>query len=212
MPPGMPEPPCRQGFTATVLSRPRRAAVVAAVVVAVGVAAIGIPWAARSPASRRAQLLAPLGPGSVTGVPPALAPGRFAPQFVLPALRPGQAPVSLAAVRGAPAVVNFFASWCAPCKAELPLLAAAWRRYGTSVHFVGVDVSDARGSALALAQQDRAGYALAADTSGSVASAYQLLGLPDTVFVDAGGRVVVTHVGQLHPGSLDSALQLLAPG
>lgn len=177
--------------------------VLAAVLVAVG---LGV-WAFR-PTTPVVTLgsLASNPAASRPAVPSDIASGAAVPTFTAPALRPGRPPVDLAADRGQPVVLNFFASWCHPCKVELPLLRQAWQRMGARIHFVGVDVSDNRANALKLVAADKVGYQLASDPSGALAVRFALLGLPDTVFVDAQGKVVHTQIGQLTAKVLDTWL------
>ncbi|MHB1711553.1 MAG: TlpA family protein disulfide reductase [Acidimicrobiales bacterium] len=188
----------------------RRARLISMVLAAILIALMLGIWALRPAAP-------PVTAGSATSnlavprpaVPSDIAAGAAVPAFTAPALRPGQPPVNLASDRGRPVVLNFFASWCHPCKVELPLLRSAWQRVGAHIHFVGVDVSDNRANALKLVTADRVGYQLAADPSGSLAVRFNLLNLPDTIFINARGKVIHTQVGQLTPKVLDTWLARL---
>jgi thiol-disulfide isomerase/thioredoxin len=121
----------------------------------------------------------------------------------VPSLEPGQPPISLAALRGRPVVVNFFASWCQPCLAELPRFARAWEQVGSRVAFVGVDVNDSPAHALALVRADHVGYPVGADPEDTAALRLHLVGLPTTVFIGANGRVVDSHTGEVSTAELD---------
>lgn len=102
----------------------------------------------------------------------------------------------LAALRGHPVVVNAWASWCPPCRSELPLFAAAARRFGGRVAFLGLDVSDADGRARAFLAAHPVGYPSYSDVDGAVARSLGApQGLPVTLFLDAKGRVFHVHVG-----------------
>lgn len=120
-----------------------------------------------------------------------------APAFTLPALG-GGAPVSVPVRRDGrrlPAVITFFASWCGPCHAELPMVATEAARFqaaGTRVAFVGIDGNDDRASGLAFARRSGVDFAVGADDTSSVAPRFGIPGYPATVFVDAAG--VVVHV------------------
>jgi cytochrome c biogenesis protein CcmG, thiol:disulfide interchange protein DsbE len=100
-------------------------------------------------------------------------------------------------------VLNFFASWCGPCREELPLLARTDRKAAGQVRFVGVDVSDQDGPALTLVRSSGVSYPVGVDPSYQVSgNEYHLYGLPDTVFVDAAGHEVGMVAGPLTPTRL----------
>lgn len=100
----------------------------------------------------------------------------------------------LRALSGRPMLINFWASWCGPCKVELPLLARAHREWGDEVAFLGIDVQDASAEAwksLTAAQID---YPQLEDPKGLTRGPFGWhSGLPLTVFVDARGRMVGTE-------------------
>lgn len=135
---------------------------------------------------------------------------RPAPEFSLDDLRGGPVKISLAgAAGGRPAVLNFFASWCEPCKRELPALEAAHRGAGGRVAFIGVDHQDSRDSAVAMLDEAGATYPAGYDPRGSVATAYGLRGLPATVFVTADGRILETVRGELSRAEIDERIERL---
>lgn len=122
------------------------------------------------------------------------------PDLTLPCL--GEGPdVRLAGLRGTPTVINLWASWCAPCRDEMPLLADL-AATGT-VRVLGIAVQDDPGPSLSLLADVDAHYASAQDYSGSTKSVLRWVGLPMTIFVDADG--VVTRVER---GQITSAEQL----
>ena len=92
-------------------------------------------------------------------------------------------------------MVNFWASWCVPCRTEMPALEAAHERFGGRVAFVGVDHQDDRASAVRLVAQTGVTYESGFDPQGTVAAAYGLYGLPTTVLVSADGVVVAEVTG-----------------
>jgi cytochrome c biogenesis protein CcmG, thiol:disulfide interchange protein DsbE len=108
----------------------------------------------------------------------------------------GGGAAALRALRGRPAVVNAWASWCPPCRAEFPLLASVAVAYRGRVAFAGLDVSDHAGPARRFLAAHPLGYASYADDSGALArSLAPLQGLPTTYFLDARGRVSYVHTG-----------------
>ena len=106
----------------------------------------------------------------------------------------GGSPVRLSGLAGTPTVINLWASWCAPCREELPLLAKAHRAYGDKLRIIGVDFDDsAPDSALELAEQSGVTYPLLSDPDSDTQAALKVIGLPQTVFVDAQGTMVATE-------------------
>ena len=135
------------------------------------------------------------------------AAGSVAPPFSLDDVRSPGTAVALPA--GIPAVVNFFASWCEPCREELPLLEEASRETAGAVAFVGVDVNDSRSKAAELLDAAGVTFPAGYDRDRAVATAYRLRGMPTTVFVDASGRVADVAHGRLSAADLDRRLARL---
>jgi cytochrome c biogenesis protein CcmG/thiol:disulfide interchange protein DsbE len=128
-------------------------------------------------------------PASITG---ALARGHMpeAPYFALPRLD-GPDTLDLASLRGKAVVLNFWASWCLPCREEAPLLEATWQRYrGRGAVVVGIDVQDLTNEALQFLKETRTTYPQVRDRDNTVYRAYGLTGVPETFFVDRAGRIV----------------------
>jgi cytochrome c biogenesis protein CcmG, thiol:disulfide interchange protein DsbE len=125
-----------------------------------------------------------------------LGPGSRAPDFTAPLLGGGGSE-SLSGLRGKPVLLNFWASWCAPCKDEAPMLREAHAAYGSKVHFLGVDVRDGLSSALNFERANRVAYPSVRDEGFQIGDDYGLTGQPETFFIDQNG-VVVQHV----PGPL----------
>jgi cytochrome oxidase Cu insertion factor (SCO1/SenC/PrrC family)/thiol-disulfide isomerase/thioredoxin len=103
----------------------------------------------------------------------------------------------LRSLRGHPVVLNEWASWCPPCRIEMPFLAAAASRYAGRVDFVGLNVRDQAPAARRFLAQHPLGYPSFADPDGTAAARLgPSVGLPTTVFLDASGKVVSVHMGQ----------------
>jgi len=119
-----------------------------------------------------------------------------APPFALPLLA-GDGRLSLEALRGHPVLLNFWASYCAACKEEMPTLEAAYRRYrARGVTVVGVDtLGDVPAQARALVRRMGLTYPMVLDARQDVTDRYNVAGLPTSVFVDTTGRVRGTVVG-----------------
>ena len=107
---------------------------------------------------------------------------------------------------GRPTVVNLWASWCAPCVREMPLLQRTAHRAGDEVRFVGIDVQDEPASAAGLLQATGVRYDQYADPDGEVRSALRAVGLPVTLVFDAQGREVARRFGEVEGSWLDDAL------
>jgi len=127
------------------------------------------------------------------GVPPAAAhPGGPAP-VLIPA---AGGRLTLAALRGHPVVVNFWASWCGPCRAEMPMLVKAWHAYAArGVVVVGFDVDDTPAEARRFLGDYHVDYPIVAVPDERLPRAYGVIGLPTTVFVDASGMIRARQVG-----------------
>jgi cytochrome c biogenesis protein CcmG/thiol:disulfide interchange protein DsbE len=135
-------------------------------------------------------------------------PGDAAPPFDAPLLA-GDGTLALADLEGKPVVLNFWASWCVPCKDEAPMLSRAAESYRGRVHFVGVDIKDARSDALAFVETEGLDYAHVRDENETIYRDYGLTGQPETFFIDANG-VIVEHVnGPLPEDALDQLIETL---
>jgi cytochrome c biogenesis protein CcmG/thiol:disulfide interchange protein DsbE len=124
-----------------------------------------------------------------------------APDFKLPHIgRDGE--LSLASLRGKAVVINFWASWCVPCKQEAPLLEAAWKRYrDRGLVVLGIDVQDLRSDAAGFARRFKITYPLVRDRRGGTLTPYAVSRLPETLFVNRRGRLVGERIlGGIHVG------------
>lgn len=144
---------------------------------------------------------------AVARTPPPPQPGDPAPEFEAPLLE-SEGTLALEDLRGEPVVLNFWASWCAPCRDEAPVLKAAHERYGDQVRFVGINIRDARSAAISFSDVYGVGYPDVRDEGRRIERAYGLTGQPETFFIDADG-VIVEHV----PGPIvDEAVMLRLVG
>ena len=117
-----------------------------------------------------------------------------APGFALPRLDTTGS-LSLASLHGKAVVINFWASWCNPCKQEVPRLEAAYRKWGKrGVVFIGIDGQDFSGDARRFARKLGISYPIVHDGPGKTIDSYGVTGFPETFFVDRGGKLVGTHV------------------
>ncbi len=106
-----------------------------------------------------------------------------------------------------PLVLNFFASWCPNCIAEMPGFQQVHQRLGSKVAFLGVSQSDSKGGSIDLAHQTGVRYPLAIDANGDFFRATGSTGMPTTLFIAPGGRIAYIQVGALDAVSLQQAIQ-----
>lgn len=113
-----------------------------------------------------------------------------APLLVLPRLD-AEGSLDLGSLRGRVVVLNFWSSWCIPCRDEAPALEATWQRYREQgVMVLGVNVQDLTPAALRFLHETRTTYPTVRDKDNTVYRAYGLTGVPETFFVDRSGRIV----------------------
>ena len=146
-----------------------------------------------------------------TGIRLTVKGGGRATPFHLPNIRVGQADVDLAAFRGRPVVLNFWASWCIPCRQEMPALEAVYRRVQARVSFVGVDHQDSRGPAIELLDRTGVSYPSGFDPAGRVAASFGLFGMPTTIFISPGGKVLERRTGAMSQPELQAIIDRLFP-
>lgn len=134
-----------------------------------------------------------------SGIRKAVAAGKrpLAPGFTLPRLD-DKGVVRLASLRGKVVVLNFWASWCVPCKEEAPVLEATWKRYAREgLVVVGADWKDLRSDARRFARQYGVTYPLV-DDGEKLTRPYGLTGVPETFVIDRRGRILGSITGGLN--------------
>ncbi len=135
-----------------------------------------------------------------------------APGFSLPSLG-GSGSVSLASFRGKIVVLNFFASWCAPCRLEAPGLRKVSKDYADrGVQLLGVDFRDNDAAGQAFMDEFGLDYPAASDAAGSLADDFGLYGMPTTFVIDADGIIRYRFVGYVQEDSLRGSLDALLKG
>lgn len=129
-------------------------------------------------------------------------PGFQAPNFQLNT-EDGQS-ISLIGLRGKPVIVNFWASWCLPCKAEMPVLEKIHRQYGNHVVVLGVNVTakDHQPSVRQFLKENGITFPVVWDLHDSVAALYRVDALPTTFFIDSHGQITNVIIGGPMPEAL----------
>jgi peroxiredoxin len=147
--------------------------------------------------------------GPQEGMPPSV--GHPAPSFVLTG-DDGQA-VSLQAYQGRPVVVNFWATWCVPCRAEMPELQSVYRAWeGQGLAVIGINLGEDQEAVWAFRHELGLEFPLLLDTLGRVTAEYGVRGLPTTLFIGREGRVAYIHNGALSRRTLDEHLRGIGVG
>lgn len=136
--------------------------------------------------------------------------GHAAPAFTLSVL--SGSPVSslaLAAYKGQPVMLNFWASWCGPCQQEAPFLQSQWQQaHARGVVFLGVDYQDSKVAGLDFVQKYSISYPNVVDASGTTAINYGVTGTPETFFINRKGVIVAWLPGPLSEQAFQHGLQL----
>jgi cytochrome c biogenesis protein CcmG/thiol:disulfide interchange protein DsbE len=132
--------------------------------------------------------------------------GKPAPTFTLREVGTGRT-VDLASLKGKPVVLNFWATWCAPCWEEHPILVANARMLQPNVQFLGVVFQDEESKILGFLQQRGSSYPTVVDDKGKTAIAYGIGGVPETFFLDANGVIAAKVNGPMSSDALQENLQ-----
>ncbi len=123
--------------------------------------------------------------------------------------------VKLSDFRGKPVVLNFWASWCPPCKAEMPDFQAAWEQHGDSVHFLMVNLTDGAQETQEQAEAFLAGvgytFPVYFDKDINAATVYSVYSIPTTYFIGAAGEAVAYASGAIDAATLQSGLDMILP-
>ena len=118
----------------------------------------------------------------------------------------------LSDLRGQVVMLDFWASWCSPCRQEAPALAAAYPGYkAQGVEFLGVAIWDVELETRLFVENSGAAYPIGVDTHGNIAIDYGLTGIPEKYFIDAEGRIVRKFVGPVNEEILKSVFSEILP-
>jgi peroxiredoxin len=154
--------------------------------------------------------------GETEGIPtsalePRAAKGFPAPDFLLTNTHGEQ--VRLSELRGQPILINFWATWCAPCRIEMPAIQARYEAYeDRGLIVLGVDFDEPLEDVQAFGEQLGLSFDLLLDPGGEVQGLYRVRGYPTSFFVGRDGIIQVQHIGVMTEGQLDDYLAQIEIG
>jgi cytochrome c biogenesis protein CcmG/thiol:disulfide interchange protein DsbE len=142
---------------------------------------------------------------TTTGASGEKRPLQAAKPFSLAELGQPGSNVSLAGFAGQPVILNFFASWCVPCKRETPLLASFYAQHHGKVVVIGIDSNDQKPAALKFVHAQKVSYPVGVDPfPANTAISYGVLALPQTYFLNAKHRIVRHIAGRVTASELSA--------
>jgi len=166
------------------------------------IAVVGVVWiwVSRVPSG---------GAATAAALPAAPAVGHPAPDFTLTTVT-GQT-LKLSDLRGKPVVLNFWATWCPPCRAELPDLQAASQRLEGQVAIIGIDQAESPADVRSFAAGLDVTYPIPLDTNADASRLYAVRSLPTTFFIDRSGIIRQIQIGSLTEATLMQLLKTIYP-
>jgi thiol-disulfide isomerase/thioredoxin len=143
---------------------------------------------------------------------PAPTPPQPAPDFRLKTLDGGE--VALSDYRGRPMLINFWASWCEPCRAEMPAIIAAYHAHrGSGLEVLAIDNTplDVIDDVRSFVAEFQLPFPVLLDEENEAVEAFSIVGLPTSVFIDGDGLIRATNIGPMTAEVLEAHLQKILP-
>ncbi len=133
--------------------------------------------------------------------------GKPAPEFTINS--PSGSVIDFSEFSGKPLVINFWATWCGPCRLEMPYLEARYRTYEDQLNIIAVNSGESEHVVIEFVKDLDLTFTIGMDKSGEVQKDYLVIGLPRTFFVDKDGIILAQHIGSMSEKQLDEYLRLL---
>ena len=143
----------------------------------------------------------------VTETQPTDPPANIAPDFTM--LDTDGNEVTLAEFFGKPIILNFWASWCGPCKMEMPEIQNFYEKYGENIHFLAVSVDDSVDTAKAFIETEGYTFPVYFDTTSMGAYTYGASSIPLTFFIDAEGNLTAYYMGAMSADILQQGVDMI---
>ncbi len=147
----------------------------------------------------------PVAPDAFEGPAPKV--GEMAPDFTLPDLDGNQ--VSLLDLRGKIVFLNFWATWCPPCRAEMPEMEIIYQEYkDMGLAVIGIDIQESEDEVRSFIEEAGYSWTFLLDTTGKVTVMYQVSGIPTSYFIDEDGIIRAINIGAMSRATMDVNLAL----
>jgi thiol-disulfide isomerase/thioredoxin len=148
-------------------------------------------------------------PGQTTETQPTEPAANMAPDFTMLDMEGGE--VNLASFFGKPIILNFWASWCGPCKSEMPEIQKFYEEYGEEIHFLLVSVDESLDTAKAFIAENGYTFPVYFDASSLGAYTYGASSIPLTFFIDAEGNLTAYYMGAMTESILQQGVDMIRP-
>nr|MBN1229810.1 redoxin domain-containing protein [Anaerolineae bacterium] len=150
-------------------------------------------------------------PGGPTPIPDSISAGQIAPDFT--SLSSTGETIQLSQFRGRIVALNFWASWCAPCRIEMPVLEAAhWRYASSELVILAVNVGESEDIVRGFVEELSLSFTIVLDPAGDIMALYEVRPLPTTIWIDPEGIIRIEHLGILTEQLVDGYISDILNG